>query len=63
MKEFELQRQEPDYDDEAPSPVPCYACKGPMVMGEEKAGGLCTNCYFKFVDEINPKKLILESFD
>ncbi len=51
MKEFELQRQEPDYDDEAPSPVPCYACKGPMVMGEEKAGGLCTNCYFKFVDE------------
>ena len=55
MDKWAVCGKEPDYDDEAPSLVPCYSCQGPMVMGEEKAGGLCTKCYFEAVNQDEDK--------
>lgn len=34
----------------APSENPCPTCKGIMTVGEEQAGGVCTDCYFKYSD-------------
>lgn len=36
-----------DYPDESLlSPNNCPFCYGPMTIGEEQAGGICSECYF-----------------
>jgi hypothetical protein len=32
------------------SKTPCPTCKDKMTVGEENAGGVCTDCYFKYSD-------------
>jgi len=32
------------------SNTPCPTCNGKMTVGEENAGGVCTDCYFKYSD-------------
>ena len=51
--EFEIIRQEPNDGDYEPSDAPCPYCGGPMLVGEANSDGICTNCYFKAIDEAN----------
>ena len=42
--------KEEEEDDKTMSTSPCPYCLGVMSVGEEKAGGVCTTCYFQEVN-------------
>lgn len=45
---LEMQKIDPKLDEI--SKTPCPTCKGKMTVGEEQAGGVCMDCYFKYSD-------------
>lgn len=48
MIQFEKSKIDPEK--EKISSTPCPTCNGPMTIGEEECGGVCTECYFKYSD-------------
>ncbi len=49
--DYELtQSPEPDGTDMETSNALCEGCGGKILVWEEKAGGICSDCYWKAVD-------------